>query len=307
MRFTKRLKRFFLHITLRPLLFLGPRIPKAFLPLIAKFTFLLAKPFLRKEYENLERNMEIVLKLPKSERAAFADACIKHQIICALETLNALHHSDNVRIDGLEKAEADMARLSQKDRGLIAVTAHCGSWEISGSIIARLSPYPAYALAKPAKQKFLTDFMTKLREKQKNMTVVWNNDPKLLRRLIAAIKEKATIGIVMDQRPNQPGEPDVQFFGQPTDFVAGPAKLALQYDTPIISIYCLRVGPFHYVCETKEISFDFKQTTSQELNQKLAADMENVIRRYPEQWTWNYKRWKLNGSTPTIYELNFKS
>lgn len=291
MSMTKRLKRFFLYVTLRPILFLGPRIPKVLIPFLAKLIFIFAKPLLRKDYANLERNIENVLKLPLNERAAFADACIKHQIISALETLKALHNPDSVQIDGLEKAKADIARLSQKDKGLIAITAHCGSWEISGSIIARLSPYPAYAMAKPAKQKFLTDFMTGLREKQKNLTVIWNNDPKLLRRLVAALKEKATLGIVMDQRPNQPGDQYVQFFGQPTDFVAGPAKLALQYDTPILSIYSLRVGPFHYVCETKEIPFEATLTTGQELNQKLATDMENVIRRFPEQWTWNYKRW----------------
>jgi lauroyl/myristoyl acyltransferase len=31
------------------------------------------------------------------------------------------------------------------------------------------------------------------------------------------------------------------------------------------------------------------------ITQKLASEIERVIRLYPEQWCWNYKRWPPQG------------
>ncbi len=34
------------------------------------------------------------------------------------------------------------------------------------------------------------------------------------------------------------------------------------------------------------------ESDEQALTQRLAATISRVIAAYPEQWTWNYKRWR---------------
>ena len=60
-----------------------------------------------------------------------------------------------------------------------------------------------------------------------------------------------------------------------------------------IGMYCVRQGPSQFrLIATEILADDHGMKDEEEISKRLAADMERIIRLYPEQWAWNYKRWK---------------
>jgi len=78
-----------------------------------------------------------------------------------------------------------------------------------------------------------------------------------------------------------------------TSIVTGPATVLTKMLVPVIGVYCVRMGPSRYRLFANQVILrGTKFEDSQEISQLLAKDMETMIRRFPEQWAWNYKRWK---------------
>jgi KDO2-lipid IV(A) lauroyltransferase len=85
----------------------------------------------------------------------------------------------------------------------------------------------------------------------------------------------------------------VQFLGQPTEFVSGPAMLASRTNCAIIGIAVVRSAPGRYrILATEVLPGGHNQTDELALTAMCAAELEKAIRLWPEQWAWNYKRWK---------------
>ena len=242
----RSLKKFILRLVLPVVFFIIPLCPKALVNVFASILYFLAKPFLKKDLGILHRNARDTLMIPENQIPKFAKECLYHQIICGIETIKTLYNPLCCEILNHEKLEEQMNALSDKGRGIIAITAHCGSWELAGQAMATYSQEKSYVLAKPGRQRFITNFLQKVRQHQKTLQVLWNDDSQLLKKLITSIKERSTIGFVMDQRPGTAGGISVRFFNKPTEFVVGPAKLSIQYGCSLISIFCIRVAPFKY-------------------------------------------------------------
>ncbi len=185
-----------------------------------------------------------------------------------------------------------MEKISASGNGLIFITAHHGSWELVANEIARATGKTFVALAKPSKLPEFTDVLTKLRGKA-DTKVLYTDSKNLLRDMIKTLKENGNLGFVMDQKPEGRVGPIVEFLGQPTEFVTGPAKLAARHGSPVVAIFCMRTGPWAYRIEFETVvGPDQNLLDEQGLTQKMATAITRSIQIYPEQWIWNYKRWR---------------
>jgi len=116
-----------------------------------------------------------------------------------------------------------------------------------------------------------------------------------LRDMMAIAQRHEHLGFVMDQRPEnrQSGHPCV-FLGVPgTNIVQGPVLMAIRKSMPVCGVYMMRVAPRKYRSYVSEIvPVAHGETDEQRVAQLMADDMSRMIRLYPEQWAWNYRRWK---------------
>ncbi len=83
--------------------------------------------------------------------------------------------------------------------------------------------------------------------------------------------------------------------GRPAVTHEAPAQLALRLAAPIIIGFACRKPDGIYTVRLEEIPFDDLSNTAEgrkELTKRHVAALENIIRRYPEQWAWQHKRWK---------------
>ena len=53
-------------------------------------------------------------------------------------------------------------------------------------------------------------------------------------------------------------------------------------------------GPMRYRVSNVLLNKGHGIESEQEVTQIMATEIERVIKLYPEQWVWNYKRWKIS-------------
>ena len=122
-----------------------------------------------------------------------------------------------------------------------------------------------------------------------------------LRACIEAMKRGDSIGLLVDQRVDRGIE--VSFFETPTLFTDLPARLALKFNCPIIPAEAVRAGPCH--CEViihPPIWPDPKRGAQAvgELTQQIATVIEGAIRRRPDEWFCNKRRWEKPGRVDKV-------
>lgn len=88
----------------------------------------------------------------------------------------------------------------------------------------------------------------------------------------------------------------VSFFGLPAITLKIPAFFALRLNIDIVPIFCLkendkyRVILIEPVPPVKEYSRDFNIFAN---TQRYTQIIEQIIKKYPEQWLWSYERWRI--------------
>lgn len=268
-------------------------LPRRFVSAVAfvlsHFIYHTAKKFNKRIFQNTMR----VYGVPAHSYFAkqFVWQIITHQVICALETFRIIYRQRDFRVIGLEDLRTQVARAESQGYGHMIITGHIGSWEMVAFFGKSVSHKPFHVLAKPSKSKALTLFLQNLRNKM-GTPVLWNHRKNLIREVLSALKRGESVGFVMDQKPEGKKGPIVDFLGNPTPFVGGPAAIAIKTQCAVIAVFCLREGPMEYRLLSRTLlSGGHHFDDEVKLSQVMAEEIEGVIRAYPEQWLWNYKRW----------------
>ena len=259
-----------------------------------------------RELSWMHDNLKQIYGLPSHSFFAkkFRHQVFYHQVISVLETIRCIHRPHLARWEGLTEFQKNVQRYEAAGavgdgeiparRGQVLITGHVGCWELVGWWAAQFSQQSFYALAKPARSKVLTEGLEALRKKM-GIHVLWTGQKTIQRQMLKALAKGGWLGFVMDQKPAGRIGPRVRFMGHPTEFVAGPAKMATRSGLPVLGVFCLRLAPMRYRLVCHEVAPGGHEITdSDEMTQMMADELSRVIRAYPEQWCWNYKRWIFN-------------
>ncbi len=107
------------------------------------------------------------------------------------------------------------------------------------------------------------------------------------------------MALPIDQHePGAHGAP-VPFFGRPASTTLGPARLAQLVQAPLQVAVMARQGQSdrHEIIVQEPIAPPPKREKDPalliEMMTKVNASYEDCIRRYPGQWLWMHRRWRL--------------
>lgn len=184
-----------------------------------------------------------------------------------------------IKIEGSQNLDEGFKR----GKGVIALTGHMGNWELAGAVTALLG-YPVNAVALSHKHKKVTELFIKQREKtgvrviplgvavRKCFTALWNNE---------------LIGLLGDRDFTGSGIV-VEFLGKQVRMPKGPAMFALKTGAAIIPTFIIRQPDDSYkMFYEKPIEYTPTKNNDEDmkvLTKKIVTVIENIIRRYPEQW-----------------------
>ena len=94
-------------------------------------------------------NVDRVLELPAHTSFAktFYRQVFRSQFLSLVDTCREVIRPGSVTIEDLQSWQDLVRRMESSGRPVIFAAAHIGSWEITGSVIARTCEKPVYALA----------------------------------------------------------------------------------------------------------------------------------------------------------------
>ena len=278
----RRTARTFAAFVARVLLALLPRLRR-----IAEFNLRLAFPEWDDwQHQNVIRGMVRNLGWMAAEFAHFPD-CTSQNI------------SDVVVLDGHE----NFLEGQRRGNGVLYLTGHIGAWELS-SFAHALYGYPLHYMARPLDNPRVDALVTRYRCLSGNQPIFKNESA---RALLKILKASGTIGILADQNTMPEEGVFVDFFGKPACTTTGIARVALHTDAAVvpgyavwdetINKYRLRFEPPVELQRTGDMESDVFANT-----QIFAKIIEQIIRKYPQQWVWVHARWKTRPKgEPDLY------
>ncbi|MCC6350637.1 MAG: lysophospholipid acyltransferase family protein [Candidatus Eisenbacteria bacterium] len=181
----------------------------------------------------------------------------------------------SVEVEGREHLEAALAR----GRGVILASSHIGNWELAGVMIAQFG-YALHAVAGVQLGRWLTGAV---RETKSELSIVTVSPEDGFRKLLRALEHNDPVALVVDGDIYQHGV-DVEFFGRPYRFPAGPGVLAQRTGAQVICGYCERLSPGRFRMVMEKPLDPAACASTAELNQAVATTIERHIREHLDQW-----------------------
>ncbi len=199
--------------------------------------------------------------------------------------------ADPVRWEGAELLQQLLAR----GRGLVLLTPHMGSFEVSAQAYAERfgRQQPITVLYRPARQAWLRELEETARARPALATAPANLAG--VRLMLRALRKGETVGLLPDQVPPDGMGVWVPFFGQPAYTMTLAARLVQQTGAAAAILWTERLPRgAGYVVRAKPLPFALPATADDEAASALAVNrsMEAVIREKPSQYLWGYHRYK---------------
>lgn len=180
--------------------------------------------------------------------------------------------------------------ITQSSKGAVLVSGHFANWEVMAASICN-RPVDCLVTYRAINNPHIDRRLNRARRAY-GISVL---TPKGLgtRSLMNALKAGRAIAILNDQKFREGIA--IPFFGHDAMTAPGPARLAMKYDVPIVTMSTVRTGPARFRVtvhppitppQTGNLEADLKTTVTQ-----ITAFIETRVRENPGQWFWMHRRW----------------
>lgn len=193
-------------------------------------------------------------------------------------------------------AENEISSHVQQGRGAIILSAHIGNWELAVPVTAELLSFSAISIAKTQRNKSINEYINTCRSSDRVRVVPMDTAAK---DIVKTLSSGGFVCMMLDQAADPHKDVFVDFFGRPAVTFEAPATLALRFHADIIAAFAIRISAGKYQVHTVRIDTSDIDDTEQgrrELVQRCTSVIEDKIREFPGQWSWQHKRWKYNPS-----------
>jgi KDO2-lipid IV(A) lauroyltransferase len=193
------------------------------------------------------------------------------------------------RLVATREGSAHLQEAKAAGRGALIVTAHFGSWELGGTILANQGiPLTVVTLQEPSAE------LNRWRESRRNLhgirTLTIGADQFAILEIVRALGRGEFVAMLVDRPVGGDGVP-VPFFGRPTPFSGAPAMIWRHTGAPILPAAIIRQPGGRYLSLIgAPLAFEDggeRQEATVANTARVAAFFEGLIRAHPEQW-FNY-------------------
>ncbi|PZQ99779.1 MAG: lauroyl acyltransferase [Cereibacter sphaeroides] len=187
---------------------------------------------------------------------------------------------------GLEQlAEATAAK-----RPIIVVSGHFGNYDAGRAALIKRG-YPFGGLYRPMKNRYFNEHYVAAISKLG--LPLFPRSKQGLGDMIRFLRKGGILGLLIDQHISHGAR--LSFFGHDAMTALSAADMAIRYDALVFPIYAIRLEnglDFRIIVEAP-IPRDTPEVMTQALNDSLEA----LVRKYPDQWLWIHRRWKVGAAS----------
>jgi Kdo2-lipid IVA lauroyltransferase/acyltransferase len=210
------------------------------------------------------------------------------QSLMEIVWLPNLNETTLERTTVLEGSYERFLQLAETGRGTVVFTGHCGNWEWLAYVVGMLC-VDVSVLQRERTEAGVASFLAQMRSRA-GLHTIDRGSTAAARAMMTAIKRGGYLAFLIDQNIRTESV-KVPFFGRPALTPIGPAKLAIRTGAAVVSCFIeRRDGKQH-------LRFNEPMETRRDddpvaLTALLTRDIEDQIRRVPEQWVWMHERWR---------------
>jgi KDO2-lipid IV(A) lauroyltransferase len=188
--------------------------------------------------------------------------------------------------------EEVLAQAYAEGKGAILVTAHFGNWELMGVWVATCG-YPMDLLTGTQHNEKVNALLQQFRRNQKVGIIPLSTSA---RQVFKALKANHITGMGSDQH-SASGGIVIDFMGRPASTPRGAALFAIRAGCPLMPFLLRRErydrhvvisGGLIYPPNSGDEEADIRTMTI-----AYTRFFEEQIRKYPDQWMWTHRRWKV--------------
>ncbi len=191
----------------------------------------------------------------------------------------------------VERGLEELAQAAAKGQGVVLALPHVGSWEWGGAFL-RVLGYPMTTVAERVEPPKLFDWLLEQRQAMGLAVVPLDHDAGGA--LLRALRQGGVVALLCDRDILGTGVP-VRFFGERTTLPAGPATLALRTGATLLTaVVYSGPGRHHTAVISRPIDTTRRGSLRADVTrvtQFIACELEEYIRRAPEQWHMFQPNW----------------
>ena len=247
----------------------------------------------------VRRNIELCFpELSTAERDALAKRHFEALGMSVIEMglgrwLSDRRHLAMTRLEGLEHLD----RATQAGKGVILLSAHFTTLEISGRVLALNCP-PFDAVFRKNRSEFITELQRTGREKAADDTI----EKRDIRRMVRSLRNGRPVWYAPDQSYDRKGAAVVRFFGVPCMHTTATSTLAKLGNAVTLPYFPERLEDGRYILRILPPLRDFPSDDPVADAEQYVAVLEDHIRRCPEQYFWLHRKFKnLPADYPDYY------
>lgn len=250
--------------------------------------------FAQKQKKRGMRNLRIALQIDEQRADEIMERLFCHLGCSLMEVLYMPQLSQEFIKEHISlENEHYLQEALAENKGVVLLTAHVGNWEWMGASLVGYG-YPTTTIVKKQPNAQFTRILNEYRE-MAGMEVFARGGSEMIR-AVKAMKQKKILGFLADQDGGTHGLP-VEFLGQESSTVLGPATFAKKFKAPIVPVFSSRTSTGHHVCVYPPIYLDDTKDEAEELHrvtEACVAVTEQFIKEHPEQWLWFQHRWRTS-------------
>jgi KDO2-lipid IV(A) lauroyltransferase len=233
-------------------------------------------------------------------RRCFANICMYAVEELRMPAMTQATSAAQVARQHIERIDALLAQ----GRGVIAVTAHIGNFELMGAS-QTIRGYRISAILKDIAWPSGQAFWNRARQ----VTGLGQIAPRGSKAdIVAALARNEIVAFLVDQHMASHRAVVCRFFGQWAATSPAPVRFALQTGAPILPLYITRGKTCgHHTIHfgesfALEAPYADAAANLRHNTQRLNDIIEAWVRAHPEQWLWMHKRWKVHDN-PTGWDI----
>ena len=210
-----------------------------------------------------------------------------------------LAHADEMAtgstLEGIRAMVARAEALGAGGRGVLALTAHTGNFELLARLLGSIGGRRVVLFHRRMANRFVGDFLVRQRAAANVGTL---GRGMVVREALRVLERGEILVVPLDQNQSRKRGVFVSFFGHPACTSTMLARLSLTSGLPVQPCFAAWDGDdlVPIMGETIEPprlprGAD-RAAVIQELTERYTAAIEALVRRYPAQWNWAHRRWK---------------
>lgn len=182
-------------------------------------------------------------------------------------------------------------KAHDEGKGCIGITAHYGNWELLASYIVILG-YPMYVFAATLHNLKVNEMIMRFRRSMELEVIPIEIN---LKSVFKVLQSNGFVAMAVDQ--HAPSGIKLDFLGRPALAARGPALFAIRAGCPICPYLLRRESYDRHVMMAGELIYPpnsgDEEADIRFMVEKYHKFFEEGIRKYPDQWMWTHKRWKI--------------